>query len=122
MPNSSLPDHFFSLTASRALAAIFAGVMPYISSSGGTLPERPKRSSTPTLRTERICFCGGGTYSFTETADDVMLLCGDDSAGLASLCDNELAVERLNGMDVDNSCVDALCCERCTCLEVPLQR
>ena len=43
--------YFLSAIAFLAFSAIFAGVKPYISSSGGTLPDLPNTSSVPTLST-----------------------------------------------------------------------
>ena len=57
------------------------------------------------------------TYRVGEAAYNVMLLNGDNSAGLLGRLGDNLAVNRLDGVDVDKPCVNALCLELLNRLE-----
>ena len=63
-------------------------------------------------------FCGDNLADRVgETADDVVLLNGDDSACLLRRLDDDVAVDGLDGVDVDESCTDALSLQLLDCLE-----
>ncbi len=53
-------------------------------------------------------FAQHGTDSLAQTADDAVLLGGDDLAALLCSLEDDLLVQRLDGVDVDDPGVDAL--------------
>ena len=51
------------------------------------------------------------TNSVSQAADNIVLLNGDDPAGLLSRLGDDFAVDGLDRVDVDKACVDPLCLE-----------
>ena len=49
-----------------------------------------------------------GTDSLAQTADDVVLLGGDDLAALPGSLEDDVLIQRLDGVDVDDAGVDTL--------------
>ena len=56
-------------------------------------------------------------HRVSQAADNVVLLNGDDSAGLLRRLDNDVAVNRLDGVNINQTGVDTLCFELLDSLE-----
>ncbi len=66
-------------------------------------------SMTPMRRTgDGQLFAQDGADGLAQTADDAVLLGGDDPAALLGGLEDDLLVQRLDGVDVDDPGVDAL--------------
>ena len=53
-------------------------------------------------------FCNNIRNSRAETADNAVLLSGNDNACFLCSLDNNVTVKGLDRVDIDNSCLDAL--------------
>lgn len=103
--------------ARRAAAAISSAVRLYccIRKSCAYLTEAVLDADT--LHRNRILCARQVGDGRAETGANLMVLCGDDAAGLCSRTEHQILVKRLPGVHVDHAGGNALCCQLLLCLE-----
>ena len=56
-------------------------------------------------------------YSSAKSANDRVLLNSYNFACFFGSCNNKLLIKRFNGVDIDNFCIDSVCCKLLSCLK-----